>query len=373
MSGLSVTPVRSARDRGEFMQLAWRLYKDDPNWVPPLRGNFKQLVGWKRHPFQEIAEQETFLARRGGQVVGRICAILNHEHNRVHQERRGFFGFFESIDDPEVAAALLESARHWLAERDVRAIRGPVNPSMNYECGLLIEGFDSPPTFMMTYNPPYYARLIEGCGFAKAHDLLAYFGHIEQLPKVAERLKHLVEGATERAGAVVRPMNKKRFRQEVELFLEMYNRACGTMWGFVPLTRGEVRELAASLKHLLVPELAVAVEAEGKTAGVVLCLPDFNPAIKEIDGRLFPFGFWKLLRAKDHIRRVRVVSINVVPEFQRWGLGIVLLGGLVPRLLSQGIQEVEFSWVSETNDLARMGLEKGGARITKRYRLYDRE
>lgn len=371
MSDVAVSPVRTWRDRRAFMQLAWELYRDDPNWIPPLRDNLKQLLGWKKHPFHEIAEVQTFLARRNGQVVGRVAAILNHEHNRMHKEQRGFFGFFESIDDQAVATALMQAVRDWFAERGIQAVRGPANPSMNYESGLLVDGFDSPPVFMMTYNPPYYPRLIEGAGFQKTHDLLAYYGHIKQLPEAQAKLEHIVLAAMERSEATLRPMNRRRFRQEVEVFLELYNRSCESMWGFVPLTPREVRALAKSLKYLLIPEMSLVAEAEGKTAGVVLGLPDYNPTIKRIDGRLFPFGFLTLLNARRKIQRVRVVSIAVVPEFQRWGLGLVLVAGLVPKMLEQGVQEIEFSWISETNTMARLGLEKGGAKIYKTYRMYD--
>ena len=158
------------------MKFAWDLYRDDPMWVPPLRGEFKRLVGWKYHPFQEIGDIQTFLARREGKVVGRIAAIVNHEHNRHFNEHRGFFGFFECIDDQDVAHALFDAVRAWLAEQNMQAVRGPTNPSLNYELGLLIDGFDDPPTFMMTYNPPYYAELIETYGFLKAQDLYAYSG-----------------------------------------------------------------------------------------------------------------------------------------------------------------------------------------------------
>ncbi len=372
MSDVSVVPVRTRRDRRDFFNLPWRLYRNDPNWVPPLRDNLKQLLGWKPHPFHDVAEVETFVARRGEQTVGRVAAILYHRHNEVYQERRGFFGFFECEDDSEASRALFDAVAEWFAQRGISQLRGPMNPSMNYECALLIEGFDRPPVFMMTYNPPYYARLIEEYGFRKTHDLLAYIGHIEQLPEVNQRLGPLVEQAKQRAGVHLRPMDPARLFDEAKLFLETYNRACQTMWGFVPLTEGEVRTMAGNLRYLLVPELALAaVNEEGKTVGVVFGLPDFNPVIKQIDGRLFPFGFWKILRAKKRIERIRVVSINVVPEYQRWGVGLVLLNGLVPKALELGIREAEFSWVSETNDLARLGLEKGGAKLYKRYRIYD--
>ncbi len=371
MPDVTIVAVQRGVQQRAFVRFPWTLYRDDPHWVPPLVDNQKRLLGYKPHPFHEIAEVQTFLAQRHGQTVGRVAAILNREHNRVHREQRGFFGFFECIDDQAVADALLDAVMHWFAQRGIDAVRGPCNPSMNYVCGLLVEGFDSPPTFMMTYNPPYYGRLLEGYGFRKAHDLLAYVGHVSQLPEVDRRLGTTVEMIRERMKARVRPMDTSRFRQECELFLNIYNRACERMWGFVPLTPGELQALAGSLKHLLVPELALACECDGRTVGAVLGLPDFNPAIKRIGGRLFPLGWLRLIWSKRHVKRFRVLSIDVVPEYQAWGLGLLLMNGLVPKVLEMGIEEAEFSWISETNTLARGGLEKGGARLAKRYRIYD--
>jgi GNAT superfamily N-acetyltransferase len=235
----------------------------------------------------------------------------------------------------------------------------------------LIDGFDSPPTFMMTYNPPYYERLVEGYGFQKVQDLYAYIGYLDQLPEAEKKLRHICEQIRERLNVKVRPLDKKHFMRDVELFLEMWNRAGVANWGFVPLTRGEVKEHAKGLKHLLVPELCLAAEAEGQVCGVVLGLPDFNPVVKQIDGRLFPFGFLKLLRSKTRLKRVRILSIAVVPEYQRWGVGLVLMDSMVPKGLALGMQESEFSWIVESNTMARGGLEKGGAKIYKTYRMYD--
>ena len=368
---VEVKPVRTRRERKQFLEYPWRLYRDTPQWMPPLRQNQKEMVGYARNPFYDDAEVQTFLAWRDGQVCGRVAAILNHAHNRKFQERRGFFGFFEAIDDQDVATALLDAVRAWLAERNVTELRGPANPSLNHECGLLIDGFDLPPTFMMTYNPPYYAKLIEGWGFRKTHDLLGFIGHIDQLPEVRERLAGIVAGARERLNVRIRPLDKSRFMEDVELFLDMWNRSLFAMWGFVPITGDEVRHMAASLRWLLVPELVFAAEADGATVGVVIALPDYNPRIKEIDGRLFPFGFLRLLWNKRKVDRIRVIAINILPEYQRWGLGLVLLDSLVPAALAMGIKEIEFSWVSEANTMARKGLEKGGARHYKTYRMYD--
>jgi GNAT superfamily N-acetyltransferase len=193
------------------------------------------------------------------------------------------------------------------------------------------------------------------------------------LPKVESQLGSLAEQAQERSNATVRPLNRARFMDDVELFLELYNRACAAMWGFVPLPRDEMKKLAGSLRYLLIPELTLIAEVDGQGVGAVIGLPDYNPRIKRIDGRLFPFGFIHLLRNRTAMKRLRVLSIAVVPEYQRWGLGLVLMRSLVPKALDIGIEDAEFSWISETNDMARLGLEKGGAKRFKTYRIYDHE
>ncbi|MBI2826004.1 MAG: N-acetyltransferase [Planctomycetia bacterium] len=356
-------------DRRRFLNLPWSLYRGDPNWVPSLRIVAKELLGYRRHPFHETAEVATFLASRDGELCGRIAAIVNHEHNRTHSERRGFFGFFESIDDPAVSTALFDAARAWLAKRQIESIRGPANPSMNYECGLLVDGFDSPPTFLMPYNPPYYEKLIEGYGFRKSQDLFAYVGYRNQLPTFLDEFGTLIDQAQERCQATIRPMTEST--KDIELFLELYNRSFEAMWGFVPLTKHEVVEFVRTLKYLVSPELALVAEVDGRGVGAVLGLPDYNPRIKRIDGRLLPFGFLRLLAKKKDIKRIRVLSINVVPEFQRWGLGLVLLRALVPKAIEMEVQEAEFSWIAESNLIPRMGMEKTQVKRAKTYRMFD--
>jgi hypothetical protein len=366
-----VQPVATRRDRKLFLEYPWTLYRNDPNFMPPLRLNQKEMVGYTRSPFYDDAEAQTFLARRNGDVVGRISAILNHAHNKYHDERRGFFGFFESIDDQEVANGLFDAVRKWFAERDIHVLRGPTNPSLNHECGLLIEGFHSPPTFMMTYNPPYYARLVENYGFRKTHDLYAFFGTVDMLWKLDKKLKFIAEEAAERFGIKVRPLNKAKFRAEIEMFLDIYNQSLARTWGFVPIGKREIKVMSASLKHLILPDLALVAEVDGKPIGALFGLPDYNPRIKEIDGRLFPFGIFTLLNRRRGFNRFRVISANVVPEYQMWGVGLVLLKGLVQPVLDSGLKEAEFSWVLESNHLSRASLEKGGAILDKTYRLYD--
>ena len=372
-SELSVEPVTARRQRREFLQLPWSIYAGDPNWIPPLLFDQRGLVGFHRHPFYRDADVQTFVARRQGRPVGRIAAILNHAHNRQHREQRGFFGFFESIDDQDVADALFEAAQRWFVVRNVRQIRGPCNPSLNYECGLLTEGFDSPPFFMMTYNKPYYPRLIEGAGFRKSQDLFAYWGHIDMLDGLDPKLLRICEQAAERFNVTVRPISKARFRQELDMFLNIYNQSLGSTWGFVPLSPSEVKHLGSQMRQMIVPELSQVAEVDGKPIGVVFGLLDYNPRIKQIDGRLFPLGFIRLLTNRRALKRMRVISANVVPEYQRWGIGLILLKALVPKVKEWGIEECEFSWVLESNTLSRGSLEKGGAKFSKSYRIYDRD
>jgi GNAT superfamily N-acetyltransferase len=371
MTNLAIQPVATRRQRKQFLEFPWRLYRGDPNWVPPIRMDQKELVGYRRHPFYERNRVQTFLAYRDQEVCGRIAAILNVAHVEHRNERRGFFGFFECIDDQEVADRLLDAARRWLAEQDIPCLRGPANPGMNYTWGALIEGFDSPPGFMMPYNPPYYGRLIEGYGFRKAQDLFAYWGNIDMLPASSAKLGPISDQIVERFQIRFRELNRSQFLKDVEAFLTIYNQSMVDHWGFSPMSEGEVHHLAKGLRYLLVPELAVGAEIDGRLVGVALALLDYNPRIKQIDGRLFPFGFLRLLAGRRKIKRVRLLAANVVPEYQMMGVGLVLLRAMVPKGLAWGLEEVEYSWVAESNALSRGSLEKGGAKRIKTYRVYD--
>ncbi|MFZ1932931.1 MAG: GNAT family N-acetyltransferase [Thermoguttaceae bacterium] len=373
MPNLKIQRVATARQKKQFLHFPWTLYRNDPNWIPPLRGSAKEMVNYRHHPFYERNSCQTFLAYRGDEVCGRIAAILNQGHNVHYDERRGFFGFFDCSDDQEAANGLFDAVRQWFDDQDIHRLRGPTNPSLNYELGLLIDGFDSPPTFMMTYNPPYYQRLLENYGFGKTQDLFAFWGHLDMLPKIAAKLAPIAEQIIERYDVKLRNLDRSHFQQDVEMFLNLYNRSLMNTWGFVPMSAGEVKQLAGELKQIIVPEMAICAAVDGRVVGASFGLPDYNPRIKEIDGRLFPFGFIHLLRNRRAIKRIRVLSTNVLPEYQRFGIGLVLMHGLVPKVLKWGIEEAEFSWVLESNRLSFGALKKGGAKITKTYRLYDLE
>lgn len=371
MPSLEIQPVASRSQKRAFLSLTWDLYRDDPNWIPPLRQNQKELVGFARHPFYDTAESQAFLAVREGKPVGRVLAILNKAHNRHYDALDGFFGFFETIDDAEVAGGLFDAAGAWVAERGMTTLRGPVNPSLNYEIGLLIEGFDSPPAFMMTYNPPYYAQLIEGAGFMKLKDAYAFWGHVDMLDTLDSKLDRLAKDVVERFKIRTRRMDHRNFGREVQEFLNIYNRSLVNTWGFVPLSQGEVAHLSKGLKHLLLPELTVVAEIDDRPIGVMLGIPDYNPRIQSIDGRLFPTGIFRLLWNRRAITKARVVSANVLPEYQQWGVGLALMAKLEREIVKTQIQEAEFSWVLEDNHLSRRSLEHGGAIKQKTYRIYE--
>jgi hypothetical protein len=370
---IDVSPVVTRAQKRAFLELPWTLYQNVPAWMPPIRQNAKELAGFAKHPFHAENKTQTFLATRGGQTVGRIMSIVNHAHNQQHNENRGFFGFFESIDDVEVSTKLFDAVRDWLTAQGIRSMRGPTNPSLNYEGGFLVEGFDKAPAFMMPYSLPYYPKLAEAYGFTKSQDMYAFWGSVDMLDKLDKKLLFVATESKERFGINLRPMSRKHFRRDIELFLDLYNISLGGTWGFAPMSKAEVRHAALGLKHLIWPEMTLIAEAEGRSIGAVLCLPDYNPRVKAINGRLFPFGFLKLLSRKPPFKRVRVMSANVLPEFQKWGVGLVLVQGLLKPVLDSGVQEGEFSWVLESNHLSRKSLERGGAKLEKTYRIYDKD
>lgn len=372
MTSIQCRPVQRRSERRAFLQLERDLYQGDPNWVPPIWMERKKLVGFRHHPFYDNAECQAFLVWKDNQAIGRVLAIVNHGHNRLHDEKRGFFGFFECVDDLDAAQLLLDTASQWLAERGMTDVRGPVNPSLNYECGLLVDGFDSPPTFMMTYNKDYYGGLIEQSGFEKTQDLYSYDAHIDIMEELDPKLMFVIKEATKRFKVVCRPINRKQFNKDVRSFLEIYNLSLQQTWGYVPMSEAEIDEQSAGLKYLIVPELTSIAEIDGKPVGAGFGLLDYNQIIKKINGRLFPLGWLRLLKDKRKIDRLRLISTNVLPEYQKWGLGLVTLARILPDAVTYGIQIGEFSWVLESNSLSRGTIERGGATRTKVHRIYDK-
>lgn len=368
MTNLVIAPVGTRQQQRLFLDLPWSLYRCDTNWVPPMRRDQEALVGYRPHPFYRTAEVQTFLAFRQGAVCGRIAAILNHAHNEHYREKRGFFGFFECVDDQQVAHGLIEAVRDWFRRKGVQDLRGPVNPSLEYMAGLLIDGFDSPPSFQMTHNPPYYARLLEGCGFNKCQDLLAYLLHVRMLPGYNAKLRPIAEQIIDRYQVRVRPLQLPR---DLEAFLSIYDQSMSQHWGYYPMAPEEVRRLVGQLRYLMVPQFALGAEVDGRLVGFAIGMLDYNARIRQIDGRLFPFGFLRLLTRRRSIKRLCIQAVNVIPEFQRYGIPLVLTNAMIPNTLKWGIEEVEYSWILESNPRSFSNLEKAGASLIKRYRIYD--
>ena len=369
---LLVRPVASWRDRRRFGRLPWSIYAGDRNWVPPILAQEKELLGWKKHPFFDNAEIVTLLAEQGGRVVGRLAVFINHVHNRKYNEQRGFFGFFECIDDISVAQRLFEASQDWLRQRGMMTMRGPVNPSLNYTCGLLIDGFECPPCFLMPYNRPYYAALIEACGFAKAQDMFAYELDTNMLEVMVDRYKPAVLSMLDRPDMVIRSMNPAKIQQEIETYLDIYNRSLDGTWGFTPLQPREARHIACELRHLIVPQLTAIAEIDSQPIGAVFALLDYNQILSRLNGRLFPLGFVRLMLGRRKITTVRAMAMTMVPGYQNAGLSVVLLDKLTGLAKERGIKCWELSWVLESNNRSRGSLERAGIKRTKTYRIYDK-
>lgn len=335
----------------------------------------RQLFSPKHNAFFQHADVQLFLARRGERVVGRISAHIDHEHNRYHHERTGFFGFFESEEDPEVAEALLSTAEGWLRERGMDVVRGPMNFSTNGEVGFLLEGFDSPPAIMMPYTHRYYLELVERCGYTKAKDLYAWYWRMQPVPAGAPA--RMVEELQGRPEVRVRWAEKRRFRQEVRTILDLYNDAWSRNWGFVPATEAEAEQMARELKLIVDPYLVPFVEIDGVPAGVALAVPNLNEAIHDLNGRLFPLGWLKLLwRLK--VRRLksgRLMLLGVKKEYRtrRYaGLAYLLCDAIYRGAIAHGYEWGEFSWTLEDNGLINSLITKIGARLYKKYRIYEK-
>ncbi len=369
---VSVHACTTAALRRAFFQIAKDIYRDDPNWVPPIWQMQEELVGFRKHPFYEHNRCQAFVAQDGHRTLGRIVAIHNVGHNDRYNDKLGFFGFFESVDDADVGAQLVDAAGSWLVARGLTDLRGPVNPSLNYDCGLLIDGFDSPPTFMIPFNRDYYARLLESAGLAKVQDLFSYEADMSMMETLDPKLAFVIEEATRRFNVKCRPIDRRRFAADVRTFLNIYNDSLQGTWGYVPMSAGEVEHQADGLKWLIVPSLTSIAEIEGRPVGSGFGLLDFNPLIKKMNGKLFPFGWYHLLFGKKKLTRLRLISTNVLPEYQKWGLGLVTLSRILPDALSYGIQVGEFSWVLESNSLSRNTIERAGGRRTKVHRIYDK-
>ncbi len=363
----------SSSDLKRFIQLEWDVYRDDPHWVPHLRMERREFLNPRKNPFFEHATVAFFMAYREGRPVGRIAAIVNHLHNSFHEDKTGFFGLFECKKDPEAAKALFEEAGKFLRDSGMTVMRGPVNVSTNDECGLVVEGLNTPPVIMMTYNPPYYQTLIESAGFAKAKDLLAY--RLEVPTAAPERLRRGVELILKRNDFTVRTFNRKDFDNEVRRVKAVYNAAWEKNWGFVPMTDAEFDHMGVQMKQILDPDFLFIAEYRGEPIGFSLTIPNINEALIRLrSGRLLPFGLFKLLwnTRKGQIKSLRVITLGITKEHRNSGVDVVFYYRTFEEAIRKGYEWAELSWILEDNTAMNRPLERMGAHVYKRYRLYDR-
>lgn len=370
---VSIREIPRGASMKPFIELSWKVNAGDPMWVPPLRMALEPVLDRSKHPFHQHADVAYFLAERGGEAVGRVAACVNHQYNQFHGDRTGFFGFFECIDDAGVAAALLDAAAGWLRARGRDLMRGPMNFSTNDEFsspGVLIDGFDTPPTVMMSHNPRYYGGLMDAAGMEKTKDLVAYWIP----PRIPERLQNAMERLAKRAGVTIRSVRMKELKSEVAKVQEVYNAAWSQNWGFVPMTAAEFDHMAKEMRPVVDADLVLLAEKEdGEPIGFLLALPDLNRAFKHLpDGRLFPFGLFKFLWQKRRIDTARLLTLGLKPGYQHLGLGAAMYTRLLQIGVAKGYKGAEGSWILEDNHEMCTALEKLGADKYKRYRVYDR-
>jgi hypothetical protein len=370
MSNIEIKKVDTQSDIMKFIKFQWEVYKGDPYWVAPLIMDRKKILSKEKNPFFKHAEADYFLAYKDGKLSGRIAAIKNDLHNKYHNDKAGFFGFFECFNDQEVANKLFDTVKVWLKQRGFDEMRGPANPSSNDEYGMLLNGFEDEPRLLMTYNPKYYLTLCENYGLKKAMDLNAYKLVYDKVHS-SDKLSRVAEIAKNRSGIKISQLNMKDFKNELEKFKLVYNKAWAPNWGFIPLTDEEFDAMAKDLKPLVEPSLVLFGEIDGKLVGAALVMLDYNQIFKSMNGKLFPFGIIKLLTQKKKITWARIITLGIIPEFQKKGLDAVFYWEIVNRAKELNITQGEASWVLENNDMMNRGALMMGGENYKQYRIYS--
>lgn len=368
---MQVVSAAAGRAHRQFIDLPYRLYRNDRHFVPPLRSERRLLFSTTRHPFFAHAEASFFLAVRQGRPVGRIEAVINHAYAAVYEKTTGFFGAFECENDLAAARALLEAAASWLRARGMTTMRGPFTHSQNEEYGLLVEGFDSPPVVQLTYNPPYYAQLLEGCGLVGCRDLDAWWASIDT--PIEPRVLRVAEAVRRRGRVAIRPMRLTDYDAEVDRAERLLNDTLAATPGFVPVTPAELRFSARQFRSLLQPQLVLFAEVGGTPAGMVLAMPDANQALAAVpDGRLFPFGWWRLARAARRINQARLLALGVLPAYRGRGIEALLCLELLEAARRLGYRGGELSMTARENQAIQQTIAAMGGRRYKTYRIYER-
>lgn len=369
---MKIETVEDKKDLINFIKLPWQIYKGDPNWVPPLISDFKTLLDEKKNPFWEHAIKKLFIAVDDtGRCLGRVAAIVDNNFVEFHNTKTGFFGFFESVDDKEVAKSLLDAAGDYLASKGMTKIIGPTAPSTNDEMGFLTEGYDTPPYLMMPYNPPYYHELVREAGYQPVKNLIAYIMHREDAP--VERLRRLVEAVKKREPYLnVRTLDTKNYKDEVAKIFEVYNNAWEKNWGFVPWTEKEFFGQCERLKSLVLPDCIFIAQIKDRPVGVLIGVPNYNEVLIKLNGKLGPLEIVKFLWYKNKIKTMRVMIMGVVKEFRNRGIEAVMYERMIENGPKHGIYTAELSWVLEDNVMMNRAAEMLGGKPYKKYTVYQK-
>lgn len=370
-----IKPVDGRQDLLAFIRFPFKLYRDDPNWVPPFIRERLEFFDLAKNPFYEHARYRLFLALRADEIVGTIGAVVDDNHNQVHHEKSGAFGFFECIDDQNVASPLFEAAEKWVRAQGMNIIRGPLNFSVNQECGLLVDGFDEAPMVMMTYNPRYYQALIETCGYRKNMDLFAYIGDIDELLELAPpSLFRIADNVAAREGIRVRPLNLKDMEQENLRIRAVYNGSFSKQWGFVPMNVRECEYFSDLMKKLANPELILIAENQSREpVGISLALPDFHQALQKSGGKhMFPFGLAKFLWHLRKVNQIRLIAMGVLEPYRGRGIDAIFWVETARNAQKHGYKRLECSWVQEKNDMMNTLGRTLRGRIYKTYQILEK-
>jgi hypothetical protein len=371
---LTVEPVRGRKDLTRFIKLPFAIHAGSPHWVPPLIFERRAFLDKKKNPFFEHAEAEYFLALRDGRPVGRITAHVDGRWDDYQGGKDGLFGFFECEDDPEAARGLVEAATAWLRERGRERLLGPMDFTTNDECGVLVDGFEEPALILEPWHPPYYATLLEGLGMTKAMDLLMWdlwLGQLKQGDSFHDFIEKAARESESEHRVVIRQMRKRDLKAEVARFMDVYNEAWGSNWGFVPITDAEVAFQAKNLKPVLAEEWAMIAERDGEVIGAGLTLPDINQVLAKMNGRLFPLGWWHFLTGRRKIDRVRVFALGVKSAYQHMGVAAALYVRHREVAAVSRQKGGHTGWILETNEAMNRAMEGMGGTVSKRYRIYE--
>jgi hypothetical protein len=369
MSEIRIVQVQTQKDLNRFIDTPWAIYPRDSNWVPPLKSDFKRLLNTAKHPFWKFSRRELFIAERDGRPVGRIAAIIDNNYNDYHNEKMGIWGFFECFNDHEASKALFSCAEEWVKSKGMTFIRGPLNPSTNYEVGLLIEGFEYLPTIMMPWNFPYYPKLVEEAGYVKEKDLFTFRVYQTDLP--GPRIERLGKRVLSKGHVKIRNISRKNYDSEIMLLARLYNQAWAENWGFVPMSDGEVHEMAKNLKRVLQEDLVFFSLYDDEPSGVMMVLPDMNPLLKQANGRLGLITGMKLVLRKQFVVGLRAAMCGLRKEFKRLGVPLVMFHHLNSLLRGRHLIEfMECGWTLEDNhDINQLLIELGAQKYSV-YRIF---